>query len=130
MAKWQTVINKLWVIGAIIIDVADEILDESAEILKLGGERIMDLAAYLVMGIDWILDQISWGITYFGIHFLRRAHDFRMSLLKYKRSIQNGALYFIVCGLVMAFLFSHYINYAYSYNGKNGLQLVRFGTYD
>ena len=102
MAKWQTVINKLWVIGAIIIDVTDEILDESAEILKLGGERILDLAAYLVMGLDWILDQISWGITYFGIHFLRRAHDFRMSLLKYKRPIQHGALYFIVCGLVMA----------------------------
>ena len=124
MAKWQTVINKLWVIGAIIIDVTDEILDESAEILKLGGERIMDLAAYLVMGIDWILDQISWGITYFGIHFLRRAHDFRMSLLKHKRAIQNGALYFIVCGLVMAFLFSHYINYAYAYNGRN-LGIVR-----
>ncbi len=124
MAKWQTVINKLWVIGAIIIDVTDEILDEFAEMLKLGGERLMDLAAYLVMGIDWILDQLAWGITYFGIHFLRRVHDFRVSLVKHKRPIQNGALYFIVCGLVMAFMFSHYVNYAYAYNGRN-LGVVR-----
>lgn len=124
MAKWQTVIDKLWVIGAIIIDVADDILDESAEILKLGGERLLDLAAYLVMGVDWILDMIAWAVTYFGIHFLRRAHDFRVSLVKHKRAIQNGALYFIVCGLAISFMFSHYINYAYAYNGRN-LGIVR-----
>ena len=124
MAKWQTVIDKLWVIGAIIIDVTDDILDETAEILKFGWERILDLAAYLVMGVDWILDQISWGITYFGIHFLRRMHDIHVSLSKHKRAIENGALYFIVCGIAVAFLFSHYVNYAYAYNGRN-LGIVR-----
>ena len=67
MAKWQTVIEKLWVIGAMITDTVDEIVDESAEMLKLGGERLVDLAALLVTGLDWILDQIAWGITYFGI---------------------------------------------------------------
>lgn len=87
-----------------ITDTVDEIVDESAEMLKLGGERLTDLAALLVTGLDWILDQIAWGITYFGIHFLRRAHDFRMSLVKNKRAIQNGALYFIISGLVITFL--------------------------
>ena len=118
MAKWQTVIEKLWTIGAILVDLIDDILDESIDILKVGAERGMDLAGSLVTLIDWILDHISWGITYFDIKFLRRAHDTRMSLLKYKRQIQNGALYFIVSGLAIAFLFSHYINYSYSYNGR------------
>ena len=124
MAKWQTVIEKLWVIGAMITDTVDEIVDESAEMLKLGGERLTDLAALLVTGLDWILDQIAWGITFFGIHFLRRAHDFRMSLVKNKRAIQNGALYFIISGLVITFLFAHYINYSYAYNGRT-LGIVR-----
>ncbi|MBQ7703756.1 MAG: peptidoglycan DD-metalloendopeptidase family protein [Firmicutes bacterium] len=118
MAKWQAVIEKLWVIGAIIIDTTDDILDESAEILRIGGERLLDLAGLLVVGFDWIADRVAWGITYFGIHFLRRVHDVRVSLMKYRRPIQNGALYFIVSGLVIAFLFSHYINYSYSYNGR------------
>ena len=34
MAKWQTVIEKLWVIGAMITDTVDEIVDEAAEMLK------------------------------------------------------------------------------------------------
>ena len=51
MAKWQTVIEKLWVIGAMITDTVDEIVDESAEMLKLGGERLVDLAALLVHSV-------------------------------------------------------------------------------
>lgn len=119
MAKWQAVIEKFWVIGAILIDLADDVLDEAGEILMIGGERLLDLAGTLVTGFDWIADHVSWGITYFGIHALRRLHDVRMSLLKYKRAIQGGAMYFIISGLVIAFLFSHYINYSYSYNGRN-----------
>ena len=118
MAKRQALIEKLWLIGAILVDLADDILDETFEILKVGAEWLVDLAGGLVTVVDWILDHISWGITYFGIRFLRRAHDTRMSLIKYRRQIQNGAFYFIVSGLAIAFLFSHYINYSYSYNGR------------
>ena len=118
MAKRQALIEKLWLIGAILVDLADDILDETFEILKVGAEWLVDLAGSLVTVVDWILDHISWGITYFGIRFLRRAHNTRMSLIKYRRQIQNGAFYFIVSGLAIAFLFSHYINYSYSYNGR------------
>ena len=118
MAKRQALIEKLWLIGAILVDLADDILDETFEILKVGAEWLVDLAGGLVTVVDWILDHISWGITYFGILFLRRVHDTRMSLIKYRRQIENGAFYFIVSGLAIAFLFSHYINYSYSYNGR------------
>ena len=96
MAKRQALIEKLWLIGAILVDLADDILDETFEILKVGAEWLVDLAGSLVTVVDWILDHISWGIMYFGILFLRRVHDTRMSLIKYRRQIQNGAFYFIV----------------------------------
>ena len=118
MAKRQALIEKLWLIGAILVDLADDILDETFEILKVGAEWLVDLAGGLVTVVDWILDHISCGITYFGILFLRRVHDTRMSLIQYRRQIENGAFYFIVSGLAIAFLFSHYINYSYSYNGR------------
>ncbi len=90
MAKWQTVIiEKFWLLGAILVE-----------------------------GIDKVLDQISWGITYFGIKILRYLHDVRMTYLEYKRPIMHGALYFIITGVLAIFLFAHAIDYSYSYNGR------------
>ena len=59
MAKWQAVIEKLWVIGAIIIDTTDDILDESAEILRIGGERLLDLAGQA----DYVLPGPGGAVT-------------------------------------------------------------------
>ena len=90
MAKWQTaIIEKIWLLGAILIDV-----------------------------IDKILDQTAWGITYFGVKFLRYLHNVRMTYLEYKRPILHGALYFIITGVMAIFLFAHAIDYSYSYNGR------------
>ena len=91
MAKWQTVIiEKLWLLGAIIVE-----------------------------SIDWVLDQIAWGMTYFGVKFLRYIHNVRMTYLEYKRPIMHGALYFVITGVLAVFLFAHAIDYSYSYNGRN-----------
>ena len=91
MAKWQTVIiEKFWLLGAIIVE-----------------------------SIDWVLDQIAWGMTYFGVKFLRYIHNVRMTYLQYKRPIMHGALYFVITGVLAVFLFAHAIDYSYSYNGRN-----------
>ena len=119
MAKWQTIIiEKIWLIGAMIIEEIDGIMDDTSEIIRAGADGFMDFCGGIISFYDRIADLISWGITYFGVHFLRRAHDLRISLLTYKRPIINGALYFVVTGVLATFLFAHAIDYSYTYNGR------------
>ncbi len=119
MAKWQTIIiEKLWFIGAILIDGIDGILDDITDLLVAGAWGIVDLAGSIVSIYDKIADMISWGFSYFGIHFLRRVHNLRLEIHKYRKELIGGALYFIITGVVAIWLIAGAIDYSYAYNGK------------
>ena len=119
MAKWQTVlISKIWSLGAGIIELLDGVLDDCAELLKCGVLGIMDICGETIAIYDRLADLFSWAISVSVITFLRRVHDMRMGLLKYRRQITSGALYFIITGAVSVWMIAGAIDYAYSYNGR------------
>ena len=119
MAEWQTkIMEKLWSLGAIIIDFIDDVLDEASEILKAGAEGLMDAAGALVSGYDILADWVDWAFSYAAVKLLRRFHEIRMELLKYRRQILSGALYFIIAGSIAVFCYATFIDFSYAYNGK------------
>ncbi|MBR6472587.1 MAG: peptidoglycan DD-metalloendopeptidase family protein [Firmicutes bacterium] len=119
MAKWQTIIiEKLWLLGAIIIEGIDGIIDDVIEVLVSGAWGIMDLCGGIVTVIDNILDLIHWAISVFAITTLRSIHNIRLEYLQYKKQIRNGALYFIIAGVFVIWLIASVIDFSYAYNGK------------
>ena len=119
MAKWQTiVIEKIWLLGAIIIEVLDGIIDDVSEILKSGAFWFLDLMGGIIAVYDWIYDWIAWGVSYFWITTLRKIHNSRIWIHTYRRQIISGALYFIITGAFTIWLIASVVDYSYSYNGR------------
>ena len=62
MAKWQTIIiEKIWLIGAMIIEEIDGIMDDTSEIIRAGADGFMDFCGGIISFYDRIADLISWG---------------------------------------------------------------------
>ena len=119
MAKWQTIIiEKIWFIGAIIIEFLDDLLDDLGELISAGAWWALDLSGNIIAGYDKIADLVSWAISFFGVTILRRVHQLRMETLKYKRQLRGGALYFIFTAVVIVYCIASAVDYSYAYNGR------------
>lgn len=118
MARWQAIIERLWDIGALIIDASDEMLNEFDEIFKAGADTLTDIGAAAVTGTDNACDSAAWLATKAGVGFLRRVHDLRMAASRDRKYIIGVAMYFILSGVVMVAMFAAAIDYQYAYNGK------------
>lgn len=80
--------------------------------------RIMDCLGELVSAYDRLADLLSWTLSVSVINTLRKVHDLRIGLLKYKRQAIGGVLYFAIAGIVMVWMIAGAVDYSYSYNGK------------
>ena len=119
MAKWQAIIiEKLWFIGAIIIEGLDGLLDDIGDLITAGAWWIVDLAGNIIVVYDKIADLVSWGVSFFGVTIGRKIHQGRMELLKYRRQLLGGALYMIIGGALMLWVIAHFVDYSYAYNGR------------
>ncbi len=118
MARWQAVMERLWEIGARIIEGSDEVLDEFDDIFKAGADNLIDLGAAVITFADNICDFAAWMATKAGVDFLRKVHNLRMAAARDRKYIIGTAMYFLFSCVAMMGMFAASIDYQYSYNGK------------
>ena len=111
-------------LGAGVINVVDEILDEAGEIAMDGGELIIDVAAGAVKLFDKTADIIDWIAGKTFILAARKVHDGRMKLHSYRRELIKLFMVALIGGTAIIALISLVTDYEYAYNGRT-LGLVR-----
>lgn len=111
-------------LGAGLINVTDEILDEVGEIAGDGGELIIDVAAGAVKLFDKTADIIDWIAGKTFILAARKVHDGRMKLHDYRRELIKLFMIALIGGTAIIATFALVTDYEYAYNGRT-LGLVR-----
>ena len=96
----------IWDLCASIITASDEILDEAEEILQDGKEGIWNVTAAAVVGYDKLADLVSWAAWRSFVSFARNAHDTRLRILKYRKSILKHSAIGLVVLLGMVAIFA------------------------
>lgn len=110
--------EKLFAVGASVIEAADEILDELVEIGVDGREAIFDVGAGIVTFYDKTADVVTWLVSKTFILIIRRAHDGRLKVHKYRRELAKYGIGALIVATGIIALFASITDYEYSYNGR------------
>lgn len=118
--------QKEWVfdLGAAVIYVLDEILDELGEIGEAGKEDIIDVAGGIISVYDKVADLVDWAVGRTFILVARRLHEGRVKLHRHRRDIVKVGLGALVAATAVTALFASITDYEYAYNGRT-LGIVR-----
>lgn len=105
-------------LGAAVIYGMDEICDEIGDIGKAGAEDIINVAAGLVFIYDKLADLIGWIVGKTFIQIVRKVHDGRMKMQRYRAEILKTGLAFLVAATGITALFASITDYEYAYHGR------------
>lgn len=122
--KTELGVDRLIDLGAAVVDGMDEINDEISEIRKAGAEMLMDAAAGAVNLADRMLDLISWIIGKTFILTARKLHAGRMKIHSYRKELMKLIMVALIGGTAIIAVFSLVTDYEYAYNGRT-LGIVR-----
>lgn len=72
----------------------------------------------MITHYDNMADIISWKTKRMAVVTGRNIHDFRMTIIRERKEIFKGFLYFVICFAGVVLLIGYSIDYEYSYNGR------------
>ncbi len=108
----------IWDFCAEIVVASDEILDEADEILKDGVEDFWNVTAGAVYAYDKLADVVAWAMWKTFVSVIRKTHNARIALMKYRKELIKHGLIFFVVLVCMVAVFASATDYEYSYNGR------------
>ncbi len=114
----EKAMEKLFFIGAHIIEVMDEICDEMAEIAMAGADGIFEVCGDFVVLYDKMADLVYWLVGKTVVIVGRRIHNTRMRLHKYRRQFIQYILACVILATGIVVMFSSITDYEYAYNGR------------
>lgn len=116
--KRKELSNRIWDLGASVIDLVEEVTEEVAEIAEAGMQGLFNVCGSAVESIDRAILIADWALTKVGVWIGRKVHDMHMLIIKNVKMILKNLLILGGGCLVMVIIFSWATDYEYSYHGK------------
>ncbi len=110
--------NFVWDVSADVINLVDEIINESSEIVEDGLKGSFTVGAAVVNLFDRTSAFVEWFLTKMAVFAGRKFHDIHITISKNKKTIIKNLSVLGAGALLMVIIFAWATDYEYSYHGR------------